>query len=157
VDQLPLIHHADRAWRHCNWQRTWDAHRVFDRLTVWFPPPELARQVLTFVLECWAEKPLTTSGLFFIPRTVPAFWRGLSRHLIKLPTLLPHEVSLPFPPILPIPVIVLYLPPHQRSLSTKDRLARVATPPNTRWHREQAALLRGLPPVPVDGSLCDPV
>jgi hypothetical protein len=157
VNQLPLIHHADRAWCYCNWQRTWDAHRVFDRLTVWFPPPELARQVLTFVLECWAEKPLTTSGLFFIPRTVPAFWRGLSRHLIELPTLLPHEVSLPFPPILPIPVIVLYLPPHQRSLSTKDRLARVATPPNTRWHREQAALLRGLSPVPVDGSIRDPL
>jgi hypothetical protein len=45
---------------------------VFDRLTVWFPPPEIARQVLTFVFECWAEKPLTTSGLFFIPqRSVP--------------------------------------------------------------------------------------
>jgi hypothetical protein len=157
VDQLPLIHHLDRDWKYCRWQCTWEAHRVFDRLTVWFPPPELARQVLTFVLECWAEQPLTTSGLFFIPRTVPAFWRGVSRHLVELPTLFPHETTLPFPPILPIPVIVLYLPPHQRSLSTKDRLARVTVPPNTRWHREQAALLRGLPSLPVHGSSSDPV
>jgi hypothetical protein len=28
--------------------------------------------------------PVTTSALFFIPRTVPVFWRGLSRHLIEL-------------------------------------------------------------------------
>jgi hypothetical protein len=156
VDQLPAMHHMDRAWTYCLWNCMWDARRVFDRLTVWFPPPELARQVLTFVLESWAERPLTTSGLFFIPRTVPAFWRGISRHLVELPTLFPHETKLPFPPILPIPVIVLYLPPHQRSLSTKDRLARVAVPANTKWHREQAALLRGMPPLPVDGS-CDPV
>lgn len=155
VNQLPRLHHENRTWHHCNWQKVWNAHVVFDRLTVWFPPPELARQVLTFVLNSWAERPLTTSGLFFIPRTVPAFWRGVSRHLIELPSLLPHEVSLPFPPLLPIPVIVLYLPPHQRSLSTKDRLARVTTPPNARWHREQAALLRGLSPLPVDGSIRD--
>jgi hypothetical protein len=57
----------------CDWNSTWDARVCFDRLSAWFPPPELARQVLIFMLETWAERPLTSSSLFFIPRTVPAF------------------------------------------------------------------------------------
>jgi hypothetical protein len=130
---------------YCDWNITWDS-RVFDRLSVWFPPPELARQVLIFMLETWAEKPLTSTSLFFIPRTVPAFWWGLSRHLILLPTIYPHLTPLRYPPMLPTPIVVLYLPPHQRSLSTKDRLAHATMPAKAFWHRQQAALLRGLPP-----------
>jgi hypothetical protein len=142
-------YHLPRQYVHCDWHATWDARVCFDRLSVWFPPPELARQVLTFMLETWAERPLTTSGLFFIPRTVPAFWWGLSRHLIELLPIYPHLTPLRYPPMLPIPIIVLYLPPHQRSLSTKDRLAHSAVPANAFWHRQQAALLRGLPPRPL--------
>jgi hypothetical protein len=151
VDQLPAMY-QDRTWRYCDWTKPWQASAVFDRLTVWFPPPEIARQVMTFVLESWTERPLTTSGLFFIPRTAAAMWRGLSRHLIELPTLYPHLTPLRFQPILPIPVTVLYLPSQQRSLPTHDRLARSSVSTNKRWHRDQAALLRGLPPLPVQGS-----
>lgn len=136
-------------WRYCDWQQPWNPSRLFDRLSVWFPPPEVARQVITFVLETWVEKPATTSALFFIPRTVPAFWRGLSRHLIELDTIFPHLVPLRLPPLLPIPIIVLYLPAHQRSLPTRDRLAFAPLPPGAHWHREQAAQLRGLPPEPL--------
>ena len=135
-----------RQYVYCDWSTTWKAQICFDRMSVWFPPPELARQVLIFMLETWAERPLTSSSLFFIPRTVPAFWWGLSRHLIELPTIYPHLTPLRYPPLLPIPVVVLYLPPHQRCLSTKDRLARSAVPADAFWHRQQAALLRGLPP-----------
>jgi hypothetical protein len=131
---------------YCDWKTTWNARICFDQLSVWFPPPELARQVLIFMLETWAERPLTSSSLFFIPRTVPAFWWGLSRHLIELSTIYPHLTPLRYPPLLPIPVVVLYLPPHQRCLSIKDRLAPSAVPANAFWHRQQAALLRGLPP-----------
>jgi hypothetical protein len=59
-----------------NWEDQWDGRSVFGRLTVWFPPLEIARQVITFVLESWVECPRNTSALFFIPRTVPAFWFG---------------------------------------------------------------------------------
>jgi hypothetical protein len=110
----------------CNWKAPWDAWACFDRLSVWFP--ELARQVLIFMLETLAGRTITSSSLFFIPCPVPAFWWGLSRHLIELPTVHPHLTPLQHPPMLPIPIIVLCLPPHQRSHSTKDRLACSATP-----------------------------
>jgi hypothetical protein len=38
------------------------------------PPPEIVRQALTFILENWTKRPLTTSGLFFIPRTVVQYF-----------------------------------------------------------------------------------
>jgi hypothetical protein len=157
VDQLPALHHANREWRYCDWNKPWDPVFTFNRLTVWFPPPEIARQVLNFMLENWTECPLTTSGLFFIPRTAAAMWRGISRHLVELPTLYPHLTPLRFRPILPIPITVLYLPPHQRSLSTVDRLARTPVSSLAKWHREQAALLRGVPALPVTGSESSPV
>jgi hypothetical protein len=71
VHQLPAMY-QDRKWRYCNWTKPWQASAAFDRLTVWFPPPEIARQVMTFVLESWTERPLMTLGLFFIPRTAAA-------------------------------------------------------------------------------------
>jgi hypothetical protein len=150
VDSYVRNYQLAQRYVYCDWNTTWSARNYFDQLSVWFPPPEMARQVLIFMLETWAERPLTTSSLFFIPRTVPAFWWGLSRHLIELPTIYPHLTPLHLPPVLPIPIVVLYLPPHQRSLSTKDRLARSAVPANAFWHRQQAALLRGLPPRPIN-------
>ena len=140
---------ADK-YTYCDWNSVWDARDYFHRLTVWFPPPEIARQVITFMLESWSECPLTTSSLFFVPRTVPAFWWGLSRHLVELPSIYPHLTPLRCQPRLPIPIVVLYLPPHERSLPTKDRLARPPMAANAFWHRQQAALMRGLPPQPVD-------
>jgi hypothetical protein len=149
VNLLPAIHHPDRAWLHCDWAQPWQPTSLFDKLLVWCPPPELAHQVISFVLETWVEKPLTTFALFFVPRTVPAFWRGLSRHILELPTIFPHKTPLRLPPLLPIPILVLYLHPHQRSLPTHDRLARTTPPAKAKWHRQQAALLRGLPPQPI--------
>jgi hypothetical protein len=146
VNLLPAVHHSSREWLYCDWSQCWDPTSLFDTLSVWCPPPEIARQLISYVLETWVEKPLTTSALFFVPRTVPAFWRGLSRHLLELPTIFPHKTPLRLPPLLPIPVLVLYLPPYQRSLPTHDRLARTTPPARAKWHREQAALLRGLPP-----------
>jgi hypothetical protein len=140
---------ADK-YMYCDWNSVWDARDYFHRLTVWFPPPEIARQVITFMLESWYDCPLTTSSLFFVPRTVPAFWWGLSRHLVELPSIYPHLTPLWYQPRLPIPIVVLYLPPHKRSLPTKDRLARPPMAGNAFWHRQQAALMGGLSPKPVD-------
>ena len=125
---------------------TWQALSCFGRLSVWFPLPKVARQVLSFIMETWCEVPLTTSALLFIPRTVPSFWQGISRHLIKLPTIYPHTTPLLHPRLLPIPIVVLYLPPHVRSLSTKNRLDQPPGPAGYHWHRQQAATMRRLPP-----------
>jgi hypothetical protein len=146
VDRYIRDYHLPSVWRYQEWNQVWRANDLFDRFSVWFPPPELARQTLTFTLETWCERPLTTAALFFIPRTVPAFWWGLSRHLSELATVYPHVTALFCPPLLPIPIIVLYLAPYRRSLSTNNRLERTPLPPNAFWHWEQRALLRGLPP-----------
>ena len=150
VDTYVANYNLSRSYVHCKWNSVWNARACFDTMSVWFPPPEIARQVIIFMLETWAERPLTSSSLFFIPRTVPAFWWGLSRHIVELETIYPHLTPLRYQPLLPIPIVVLYLPPHTRALSTKDRLARTPVPANAFWHREQAALLRRLPPKSVD-------
>jgi hypothetical protein len=61
-------------WRYQPWHEVWDAGKLFHQCTVWFPPPEIARQALIFTLETWVETPLTTSALFFIPRTLAGSW-----------------------------------------------------------------------------------
>jgi hypothetical protein len=154
VDRYIRDYQLPSVWRYQEWNQVWRANDLFDRFSVWFPPPELARQTLTFTLETWCERPLTTAALFFIPRTVPAFWWGLSRHLSELATVYPHVTALLCPPLLPIPIIVLYLAPYRRSLPTNTRLERTPLPPNALWHWEQRALLRGLPPgvLPDSGS-----
>lgn len=137
---------TSHRWRHQHWAQAWKAAECFDTLSVWFPPPEVARQAITFMLETWCEKPYTTSALFFVPRVVPSFWWGLSRYLRELPTINPHQRHLNFPPILPIPITVLYLPPHVPALPNPSD-HRVDKPPPAfavRPHRQQADHLRGL-------------
>ena len=142
-----------RDWSVQNWwHENWDELEIMDNATIWFPPPEIARQLLTFVLERWVERPLTTTALFFIPRIISDVWRGISRHLRELPTIYPHETAMRHPPVLPIPIIVLYLPPHQRTLPDIDRrLDRSPISSEGRWHREQAAFVRGLQGGNIDG------
>ena len=114
-------------------------------MSVWFPPPEIARQLVSNVLELWVEAPLTTAALFFIPRILKGQWQGLHHSLVELTVLQPREVPLKHQPLLPIPFVVLYLPPHTRSVSPL-RLGSVASGPNLQWHRQQAEYVRGLSP-----------
>jgi hypothetical protein len=132
------------SWRYQPWHQPWDTQQHLHRCTVWMPPPELARQAIYFALETWVEAPATTSALFFIPRTLAGSWRGLSRYIFELEILDP--TSLPNPPALPIPIVVLYLPPHTPVLCSPPRLDASPLPANARWHRQQAAFMRGLPP-----------
>lgn len=120
-------------------------------LRIWFPPPEIARQAISFMLAAYVQRPLTTSALFFVPRVVPAFWFGLSRHIIELPLVHPREHSLAVQPVLPIPIVVLYLAPHVRMLpDPKSRMDRPSNPSGLKWHRTQAEILRGLQPSNID-------
>ena len=47
-------------YTYCHCDLVWDARDYFHKLTVWFPPPEISGQVITFMLESWSECPLTT-------------------------------------------------------------------------------------------------
>lgn len=97
-----------------DWQNPRRDAQLMHCLTAHFPPPELARQSIVFFLEAWVESPTDTGALFFVPRVVPAFWHGLSRHVEEL-ALIPASHTTP-PPLLPIPTIVLCVKPHTRVL-----------------------------------------
>jgi hypothetical protein len=94
-----------------------------------FPSPRLAHQVISFILNAWVKQPLMISALIFVPRIMQAFWWDLCRHIKELCTLYLHLTPLQLQPTIPIPVVVLYLPPHQHTLYLKDRLDRPAMPP----------------------------
>ena len=145
-----LPHGAPKRWTYYDWRLQWDARLLFDRLTIWCPPPELARQALTFIMDSWVKRPLTTSVLIFIPRTCAASWSGISKYISRHATIYPHKTPLRFPPVLPIPIEILYLPPHVRSLPL-PRLDPAPSPSGAKWHKQQAALMRGLSGSSVSG------
>jgi hypothetical protein len=151
VNQIVQTFNLPRDWVYFDWNGPWRADSLFDCFTVWFPPPEVARQAIIFVLESWVERPLTTSALFVIPRTLSHAWVGLSRHIIELGTWKPSDFDLAHPPLLPIPFVVLYLAPYTRVLPIDRR--GVDEPPlsqERRWHQQQATFVRGLLPSTLD-------
>jgi hypothetical protein len=141
---LPSSSHRAQSWIHKSWNGPWDPKACLNQLTVWCPPPEMARQLLSFLLNTWVERPYTTSALLFVPRTVIGMWHGLSCYVHKIGTISPHKRQMQFPPILPIPIIVLHIGTHQRTLSMKNRLQRTSISAHERWHRSEATRMRGL-------------
>jgi hypothetical protein len=133
-------------WTHMTWSQPWIAREQFNRLSVWTPPPEMASQTLSFVLQSWVERPYTTSALFFIPRILQREWRKLSRHLLELTPLLPTtNPTRQHPQAHLLPVTVLFLPKFVPSLSLPNcRMDGFTVPKHARWHRQQADVLRGL-------------
>ena len=117
---------------------------LFHHLSVWFPPPELARQCLIGILETWIEQPWTTSALLFIPRTLSRCWMGLSRHLLVLDTIYPQRSAMRQPPLLPIPVLVLYLAPHTPLPPPLRRMDAPPKPAGFRRHEREATRVRAL-------------
>jgi hypothetical protein len=61
-------------WTARDWRLPWDPHQVFDQLTIWAPPPELAAQLLYALLQIYVERPLTTSFLVILPRVLQRRW-----------------------------------------------------------------------------------
>ena len=124
---------------HVKWDQPWIGAQQFGRLSVWTPPPEMASQTISFVLQTWIEQPYTTSALFFIPRILQREWRRLSRHLIELT---PFQDQ---PQAHLLPVTVLFLPKFVPSLPlSQHRMDGPPVPKNARWHRQQADVLRGM-------------
>jgi len=149
VSRLVLEHDLGPAWEGCRWDRPITAAVCLHRLTVWFPPPEIARQVICACLQLWVEAPLTTSFLFVIPRILLDSWRGVSKHLQELEIIYPHTTVMRLPPVLPIPIVVLCLRPFQRQLTDPEihRLDPVPPHPKLRWHQQQAEHVRRLSPL----------
>ena len=140
---------APPTYNYYHWQSPWVESDCFGRLTVWCPPPELGRQVITFILNMWIEQPHTTSALIILPRTCAASYLGLSKYLRHVGTISPLNTSLKFPPILPIPIEVLYLAPHTPCLVPSPSMVSPSHP-KAKWHQTQAETMRRLPPVPIE-------
>jgi hypothetical protein len=145
VNQVINAFELPTQWFYHPWEGPWAAQALFNRFSVWFPPPEVARQAIIFVLESWVECPLTTAALFFVPRTLSHAWSGLSRHLVELGTWRPSEFDLTHPPLLPIPFVVLYLGPFSRTVSLdRGQLDHRPISGDRRLHVQQAEDMRGL-------------
>ena len=127
-----------------DWAVHWDPHEVFDQLTFWCPPPEVAYQLLYFLLTCWTEKPLTTSALLLIPRILQRQWSRVSRQLIEVGVYQKNCIPELPKSHLSIPSVLVLIPTHVRTLP-RDRLDPSSATATERWHRKQAELLRGLP------------
>jgi hypothetical protein len=59
-------------WEHRCWNLEWQAKDIFDRLTVWALPPEVAPQLIYDLLQMHVERPLSTAMILIIP---PGDWR----------------------------------------------------------------------------------
>jgi hypothetical protein len=64
------------------WELDWQPHEIFDRLTIWTPPPDVAPQLIYALLLCYAERPLTTAMMIVLPRVLQHRWSHASRHVI---------------------------------------------------------------------------
>jgi hypothetical protein len=146
IADIVYRHGLQADWMICDWSQSWPSYKLFNRLSVWFPPPEIARKLITYLLKTWSEVPWSTSMLLFVPRVMSGFWFGLSKHIVELEIIDPRFYPLALPPALPIPLVVLYIPAHMRSLPTRDRLAWIPSPFGSHWHKQQATLMRELPP-----------
>ena len=143
-EYLPNWSHHYQSWRHQTWNQQWTASLCMHQTTAWFPPPELASQLLTFILNTWVECPYTTEAILFVPRVMENAWRNLSRYVKEIGIIYPHKTPLRRPPTLPIPIVVLYILTHQRSLPPNRRLDKTSNSAPA-WHTAQATIMRRLP------------
>ena len=157
VSRCVCGHQLPSLWQCQDWNQVWQTKKLFDHFSIWFPPLKLAWQTLTSILKMWCEERLLAAAApFFITQTVPAFWWGLSWHLVELAAAHPRVTDLVFPPLLPAPIIALHLAPHRRSLSRLTTgWCKLPFPPTLSGIVSiQRALLGGLPPgvLPEEGK-----
>ena len=135
---------ACKRWIHSPWSEPLMDSDLLHRYTVHCPPPELARQTIVFLLEAWVESPMDTGALIFVPRVVPAFWHGLSRHLTELAIIPAPDYSDLCATNIPIVALALtpFFRPDHRNPNGVDSHQR--TQPGRRRHRQLADDMRGL-------------
>jgi hypothetical protein len=131
-------------WHHRSWDLEWRPDDIFDRITIWAPPPEVAPQLIYALLQIHVERPLTTAMIILLPRVLQKRWSRASRCVLELGCYPRRILPIVHHSPLTIPVVVLYIPFHVRSLQP----ARMDAPPSTtlrRTHRQHAASVRGMP------------
>jgi hypothetical protein len=126
------------------WSGQWSAHDVMNYLTLWLPPPEIAAQLLYFLLTCYVERPLTTVFMIVVPCILQQRWDRASRHVVEVGAYKYQDVPVLPPTKLPIPFVLLCVYPHVCLLPELNRMDPAPTAPDEMWHRKQAAFVRGM-------------
>jgi hypothetical protein len=135
---------------HQDWRMVWVPRRVLHHVTIWAPPPEVAPQLLHFLLQTYVEAPLTTACLVLVPCVLQRRWSRLSRFVYEVGRYQRDALPLPVLPILRIPFVLLYIPFHRRSLPA-PWMEQTPASSLRRFHRKQATLVRGVPGTPLSG------
>jgi hypothetical protein len=131
-------------WYHRSWDREWQPDDILDTLTIWAPPPEVASQLIYALLQLYIERPLMTAMIILLPRVLQKRWSRASRCVFECGCYPRNTLPCLQHSALTIPVVVLYIPFHVRSLQPP----RMNSPPLTtlqRTYRQHAASVRGMP------------
>ena len=124
----------------------WRASDLKDRATIWFPPPRQAGQAMAAMVDAWVESPLDTEALFVVPRICTRMWRRAHKAFRDIARLKSGETwrDQVIWDQNELPLILMYLPPHQRSLPSPSDMDSPSSHPTGARHRAQAAAVRGL-------------
>ena len=151
VPYCPKLGHwaAEQLGYHQWWPWYMDFPRVPDmsvitgRLTIWAPPPETTRQVVTTYLRRWVQTPTNSCAIFLIPRILQRQWGRIARYVeecgVYQGELLPIDVAF----VSPLPFLLLHIPRHVPTFR-KNRLAESPKALPKGWHQQQAEQVRGL-------------
>ena len=134
-----------KRWIQSPWRSPLARGSLLHKFTVHYPPPELAQQTIIYLLEAWVESPEDTGALVIVPRVIPAFWHGLSRHIKEIALTTASDYSPDLPTLIPIITLALtpFFPPDHRTTEGMD--TRTYTPRHYRQHQSLADEMRCLP------------
>jgi hypothetical protein len=131
-------------WFHRRWDTQWSYDSVADQLTVWAPPPEIAAQLLHFLLMVYVEAPMTTTAVILIPRILQRRWSGMSNVVIEVGSYKRTDVPVLCHTNLTIPIVILLIPYHVRRLSPVHRMDSSSTTADQRTHAAAKTHLYGM-------------
>ena len=129
----------------CDWNTRLDFLTIVNHCTLWCPPPETAAQLIYQLLTLYMEAPLTTSMLIVVPRILQRRWGRASRVVQEIGCY--SQESVPFANHgrpLPIPIVLLYVPPHIRVCPDPHSVDKPSSSYLARWHKQEAENMRGL-------------
>ena len=122
---------------------SWIPRLLRGQVTLWTPPPEVARQAIVTFLQAWVQSPSDTSAVFLIPRILQRRWGRICRHILEIGVFQPQLLPAPANYSSLFPFVLLYVPPYVPVLGP-SRLDLPPVPKPQNWHRKQAEEVRRL-------------
>ena len=140
-EEVQLLPTDLALWQTVSDTDSWRAQSLVNKYCVWLVSPSLARQAMTAAALAWCESPLTSAHFFVLPRVLQREYGRVNKHIDFLGQF--DSPSTPFAH--PLPVVVFYLPVHQRRLSDlSEGLVPSTNPREPGWVSRQLKHLCGL-------------